>query len=149
MDKWNEHVQKWSGWAQKRHISVEFLIWGEHEIWERLSREEHRGRHFFWFNGEYLSQRWFENLAEETISDVGPRYTPEHNVELSISKLFDSLGRTPEFYANIAALYGAMLRAFGDVSRLEIEELEENQLVAFPENMELLLSPPTWAERPY
>lgn len=47
MDKWKEHVKKWEGWAQEKGMSVEFNYWGEHEIWERLSREEHRGRHFF------------------------------------------------------------------------------------------------------
>jgi hypothetical protein len=136
----NRHAEKWADWAQTRNMSVEFMYWGEHEVLERLSREEHRGRHFFWFNEEYLSQRWFENLAEETISDVGPRYTPELNVELPISKIFDGLGRTPEFFANIAALYGDTLRAFRDVSRIENGDESENELGTLRESMELLLS---------
>lgn len=140
MDKWNRHIEKWSDWAQVRNMSVEFLYWGEHEVWERLSREEHRGRHFFWFNEEYFSQRWFDNLAEEIISDVGPRYTPELNVELPISKIFDGLGRTPEFLAEIAALYGETMRAFRDVSRIETGDEGESELGALRESMESLLS---------
>jgi hypothetical protein len=116
------------------------LVLGDHEIWERLSREDHRGRHFFWFNEEYLSHRWFENLAEETISDVGPRYTPELNVALPISELFDGLGRTSEFFAYTATLYGETLRAFRVVGRLETEDEGENELIAPRESMEQLLS---------
>ena len=37
-------------------MSVEFPYWGEHQIWDRLSREEHRGRYFFWFNREFFSR---------------------------------------------------------------------------------------------
>jgi hypothetical protein len=107
---------------------------------DRLSREDHRGRHFFWFNEEYLSQRWFENLAEETISDVGPRYTPELNVELPISKLFGGLGRTTEFFADIATLYGETMRAFRVVGRLESENEHENEYIALRESIEQLLS---------
>jgi hypothetical protein len=140
MDAWDEHVQKWAGWAQDKQMSVEFSYWGDHEIWERLSREDHRGRHFFWFNEEYLSHRWFENLAEETISDVGPRYTPELNVALPISELFDGLGRTSEFFAYTATLYGETLRAFRVVGRLETEDEGENELIALRESMEQLLS---------
>jgi hypothetical protein len=140
MDAWDEHVQKWAGWTQERQMSIEFLYWGDHEVWERLSREDHRGRHFFWFNEEYLSQRWFENLAEETISDVGPRYTPELNVELPISKLFGGLGRTTEFFADIATLYGETMRAFRVVGRLESENEHENEYIALRESIEQLLS---------
>jgi len=50
MDKWNRRVEKWQRWAQAKKRNVEFPYWGEHEIFLRLSREEHRGRYFFWVN---------------------------------------------------------------------------------------------------
>ena len=56
MDTWNERVERWKRWAQEKGMSVEFEYWGEHQIFERLSREEHRGRHFFWFNRELFSK---------------------------------------------------------------------------------------------
>jgi hypothetical protein len=111
MEKWDDYVRKWQTWVQKKGMAVEFSYWGEHEIWERLSREEHRGRYFFWFNKELFSQTWFENRIKETIANVGPRYTPELNVELTIARLFDGLGRTSEFYNRIKVLYGKIKRA--------------------------------------
>jgi hypothetical protein len=43
MDKWNERAQEWEGWAVARGMAVVFEYWGAHELFERLSREEHRG----------------------------------------------------------------------------------------------------------
>lgn len=112
MDKWNERVATWCGWAGKKGMSAEFEYWGEHEIFTRLSREEHRGRYLFWFNQELFSAEWFDRRLEEVIADAGERYTPELNVELPVAKLFDGLGRTAAFYARIKTLYGIAKRAF-------------------------------------
>jgi len=133
MDKWNEHVEKWQGWAGQKGISIEFKYWGDHEIWERLSREEHRGRYFFWFKKELFSQQWFENRIEEAVANVGPRYTPKLNVELPIARLFDGLGRTPDFYARVKDLYGKIKITYNkaqpmkasEVARAEFESLQE------------------------
>ena len=112
MDKWNDHVEKWKEWAQEKGMSVEFEYWGEHEILERLSRDEHRGRFFFWFNKEFFSKNWFERHAKEAISCAGLRYTPELNIELPIANLFDGLGRTSRFYTRITDLYGEIARSY-------------------------------------
>src|ERR1051325_10340990 len=47
MDQWNDRVARWQGWCREKGMSVEFNYWGEHQLWERLSKEEHRGRHYF------------------------------------------------------------------------------------------------------
>lgn len=101
MDKWNDHVAKWQKWVNARHMATEFDYWGEHEIWERLSLDEHRGRHFFWFNEESFSGEWFESRISEAVANVGPRYTPELNVKLPIARLFEGLGRTTDFFNHI------------------------------------------------
>jgi len=106
MDKWNERVHKWENWAQARGRTVSFLYWGEHEIFERLTREEHRGRYLFWFQAELFSQRWFQSRLDQAISNAGERYTPELNVELPIALLFDGLGRTTEFFNRFKILRG-------------------------------------------
>lgn len=46
MAEWDKHVTKWEGWAQSKKMAVTFEYWGAHELFERLSREEHRGRLF-------------------------------------------------------------------------------------------------------
>ena len=49
MDSWNQHVQKWIGWAQQRNVQVEFVWWGSSELAENLSQPQHVGRLFYWF----------------------------------------------------------------------------------------------------
>lgn len=102
---WNEHVAKWTSWTKTRKMRVKFNYWGEHELMERLSREEHKGRSFFWFNKELFSDQWFDDRLEEAIKNIGPRYTPLLNVELSVAHLFDGLGRTPAFYSRLRDLW--------------------------------------------
>ena len=123
MDKWNEYVKKWKKWAEQKGMPVEFHYWGEHEILERLSREEHRGRYFFWFNKELFSQQWFENRIEEAITNAGPRYSPQLNVELSIARLFDGLGRTSSFYTRIINYYSEIKRAYSKLHSKKAVEI--------------------------
>ena len=99
LDKWNAHVAKWNKLATQLGLTVQFLYWGSHEILERLSREEHRGSFYFWFGTQSFSQSWFARALEEAIEAVGPRYTPEVDVQLPIAQLFDGLGRTDAFFA--------------------------------------------------
>src|SRR3990167_11302256 len=139
MDKRNEHEAKWKEWAQKKCMAVEFPYWGEHEILERLSREEHRGRYFFWFNKESFSQQWFKNHVDEAVANVGPRYTPELNVELPITCLFDGLGHTPEFYNRIKRLYGEIKRASNGVRLSKVKELAKDKFSLLSENIKRLL----------
>lgn len=94
LDYWNEHVKKWNLLNEK--ISFEF--WGDSEIEERLSREEHNGRYKFFFDKEFLTPQWFDSHLQSAISNAGMRYTPELNVELPLAKIFQTLGRTVEFY---------------------------------------------------
>ncbi len=104
MDKWNEQVDKWKGWAKEKGKNVNWLYWGEHEIFERLTREEHRGRYLFWFNRELFSQTWFQARLDEAVANAGARYSPELNVELLIARLFDGLGRTEAFFYRLKIL---------------------------------------------
>jgi hypothetical protein len=104
------------------------------------SKEEHRGRYFFWFNKELFSPQWFTNFVAEGIANAGPRYTPEIHVGLPIADLFDGLGRTAAFYAWITETYGAMKRAYSKVqfdtndTRIEtlLAEMREDARRLFP-----------------
>lgn len=116
MDKWNEWVAKWQGWAGKRGMSVDFRYWDESEICERLAREEHRGRYKFWFDKEWLSDEWFQRRLDATLRDAEPRYSPDLNVELPIAKIFDGLGRTDAFHLELATLRGKIGKAWREVA---------------------------------
>lgn len=123
MDKWDIHVEKWRKLAQERGIEVEFLYWGDSEIVNRLSLETHAGRIYFWFNGEHLHKQWFEQHIEVAKSNVGPRYSPELNVNLPIASLFDGLGRVPDFVPRRLKSSGRQLtRAWQRANRTEWRE---------------------------
>jgi hypothetical protein len=115
MDAWNSHVNKWRQWAVIKGMSVEFIYWGNSEISERLAREEHSGRSLFWFDKDHLSRKWCSNHVDVAVSNAGPRYTPDLNVELPIAHIFDGLGRTPRFVRNMLLLRGEIKKAFANV----------------------------------
>lgn len=140
MDKWDSYVKKWEGWTQEKGRSIEFKYWGAHEIAERLSREEHRGRAFFWFKKELFSKQWFENTVNGAIADVGPHYSPELNVELLIVRLFHGLGRTSEFYVRMKAQYGKIRRAYTRSFSSRGEQFAKNEFEHLRRSMNLLSS---------
>lgn len=108
MEQWDTHKDKWRRLAQAKGMQVEFLYWGEHEIWERLGKEEHRGRYFFWFHKEFFNQTWLSEGVDVAIANAGPRYSPMHHVELPLAKIFDGLGRTKAFFDQISVVYGKL-----------------------------------------
>lgn len=104
-DRWNQHVEKWIGWAAARSMSVEFVYWGSHALIVRLSRPENVGRRWFWFGKIGFDNKWFSERLEEAIGAAGPRYTPEVHVKLQeIAQNFEALGRTELFVNGIKAL---------------------------------------------
>ena len=139
LDRWNERERKWKCWAAKRNMCVDFSFWGTHEIVERLSRDEHRGRHFFWFNEEILSPAWFQRQLDDAIAAIGPRYTPELNVQLPISKVFDSLSRSPAFLAGFQEAYGDLGKAWSRGSWRIIEEFASDDFANLQERIPALI----------
>ena len=123
MDKWNNQVDKWENWAQQKGRTIEFIYWGEHEICERLAREDHRGRHLFWFNIQKFSQNWFKTRVDEAVSNAGTRYTPELNVKLPIAQLFDGLGRTEAFFNRIKVIRGKIKKSHSKVDNSKSDDL--------------------------
>ena len=115
-DKWDQHVEKWEDWADEEGMSVEFEYWGRGEILERLGRDEHRGRYYFWFNGELFSQGWFRERFEEARANVGERYLPEINIELPVADLFDGLGRIPSFFEKLITHLEEARSTYGRIS---------------------------------
>ncbi len=44
-----------------------------------------------------LNDNWLTEKCDEACSDLGSRYTPELNVELEVSNIFNGIGRTSDF----------------------------------------------------
>jgi len=141
MDKWNIHVEKWKKLAQERGIEVEFPYWGESEILNRLSQETHAGRLYFWFNSEYLHRQWFEQHIEVTKANAGPRYSPELRVDLPIARLFDGLGRVPDFVPRKLKSSGRQLaRAWQIANRIEWREYASNEFSSLEKSVQDLIT---------
>lgn len=100
-DRWNEHVQKWTGWATDCGMAVKFVYWGSHELLQRLAHPQHVGRVRFWFDVLGFDEAWFIARLEEALKSAGPRYTPEIHVDLPISAEFEAFGRTDQFFNRI------------------------------------------------
>lgn len=98
MDKWNKKTQKWAEDAKNQGRNVTFEYWGSSELIHRLSEEKHAGRKRFWFSKEEFSDKWFRSHIDNSIKNLGHRYTPELNFELEIAKYFDVLSRNENFY---------------------------------------------------
>ncbi|WP_211826043.1 hypothetical protein [Kistimonas asteriae] len=97
LDKWNERVRKWEGWASDKGLSVTFMAWWSSDLISKLSKPENQGLTYFWFNREEFTDSWFASNTEQSIADLGKRYTPNFyedlNVNLDISKIFIGLAR--------------------------------------------------------
>ncbi len=139
LDRWNDRVKKWVEWATERNMCVDFSFWGTHEIVERLSRAEHQGRHFFWFHEEFLSPTWFQQHLDEVIAAIHPRYTPELNVQLPLSAVFDGLSRSPEFLASFQEVYGDIGKAWPKGSLRIVEEFASDDCANLQERLHALI----------
>ncbi len=130
-DRWHEHRTKWIGWAAELGREVEFILWDEHELTLRLSKAEHRGRWWFWFNGPAMDDEWFRRqvAAAAALAAASDRYNSEFNVEVPLAKHFEALGRTPAFAATLDAvgsqLNGALVELQKNRSTAGLESVVE------------------------
>ena len=136
MERWNERVQEWNGWAQDMGRSVEFEWWGSSELIELLSKQRESGRLLYWFGEVEFNQAWFDGRLGEAIEDAGPRYTPKVHVELDIAQRMAVFARTEEAFDRIKALAREIRRAFQEITptpskdddplqRLDLRELPQ------------------------
>ena len=94
LQRWNEHVEKWEGWAADRGMNVEFVWWGSSELLDKLASPEHIGRVYFWFNKRGFDQQWFQDRLKEAVDSAGPRYTPQVHVDLPIARSLELFGHS-------------------------------------------------------
>lgn len=128
--RWDERVEKWRAWAQERSLSVEFVWWGSSELLERLSRPEHIGRTYFWFEQRGFDASWFRARLDEAVQAAGPRYTPEIHIDLSIARDLESFGRSPTVFDDLKSRSKGIRRAFQTVSRLGRHEEDPSRAVS-------------------
>ena len=94
LKKWDEKVEKWKDSALEKGIKVNINLWDSSALLARLCKPDCEGLQYFWFNENECTNDWFYQNLECSISDLGPRYSPEINVELDIAKKFEYLRRS-------------------------------------------------------
>jgi len=73
------------------------------------------------------SKNWYKKHLVQIKQMAGARYTPELNVNLPISEIFDGISRTEKFYITIRINYGELLRQFRHISTKYVkDELQKN-----------------------
>ncbi len=122
MERWSDHVDKWSIWASERGMSVKFIYWGSSELIERLSRPENVGRLRFWFDTQGFDEGWFNSRIVEALSTAGPRYTPEIHVDLPIASELEAFGRTEKFFDSVKAHARYIRKRFRGFGNFEWKE---------------------------
>ncbi len=111
LQRWEDCVRKWQGWARDRCMDVEFVWWGASELIDRLSRNEHSGRRFFWFSQHEFGQDWFRRRLQEAVRAAGPRYTPDVHIDLSVAQDIERFSRSVSSLEYIKSLSLPIRRA--------------------------------------
>lgn len=96
-NKWDNKELEWQEWAKEQGRDVKITFWGSSELIKLLSKRDNVGRVAFWFKQTELSWKWFEDYNSSAIKNLGARYAPELNIELSISEAFEALARSKQF----------------------------------------------------
>ena len=81
------------------------------------------------------NQKWFIDQCKSSIDDLRKRYTPELNVKLEISEIFEGLGRTEQFKRRVTKQFDQFLIKGKKVlkNQPEVKESLENLEIAFDE----------------
>ncbi len=108
--KWDDRVTRWKDLAAKHGLTIEFEFWGDFQLNSRLSSEAHRGRLWFWFNQESLSDLWFKRRVEEAVSAARDRYDRNLNVEVAVHDTLDALARNPRFEERLRSAFAAFAK---------------------------------------
>lgn len=137
LDKWNESVEKWQGWAQEKNLSIEFIYEGNSELLDKLSKPENVGKMLFWFNKEEYSKEWFFKRNQRRINDLDERYSPEINIDLDMKYIFDGLYFNKSYqdpiHDNISKAYEQFTEAINILHKNHIDFYEK-----FSESFDLL-----------
>lgn len=123
LDKWNSWVSKWEKLAEDYELNVEFIPWWSSDLIERLQKPENVGMTYFWFNKEEFTDEWCIQQCEDSIKDLGKRYTPKLNVKLEIAKIFNGISRDENFNRQVTNLFDDVL-SNGSKIIPQIQELD-------------------------
>lgn len=127
MDVWKEKVAEWEAFSAASGRKIEFEYWGNSELFDRLNKPENEGKLRYWFGQEEFSDNWFKQKLEESILNLGKRYTPEINFDLPIAKVFEGLSRDEYFKKQFLSHLGDLLKNYNKaVSHVKADEVKDS-----------------------
>lgn len=127
MDVWKEKVADWEAFAKASGRKIEFEYWGNSELFDRLNKPENEGKLYYWFGQEEFSDNWFKQKLEESILNLGKRYTPEINFDLPIAKVFEGLSRDKYFKKQFLFHLDDLLKKYNQaVSHVKTDEVKDS-----------------------
>jgi hypothetical protein len=136
--RFDEAVVRWKDRAP--NITIKLLTGGE--LLERLAREEHRGREWFFFNERVLGSDWCAKELKATIEDAGDRYTPQQNVDLPIDRILEAVAMPDGFISDLRARRDRVLLGAREVLTDTPERAWSGALAAVRASFEALEATP-------
>lgn len=91
-EKWDKFLNK-----LKETYKVEFIAWFSSDLIEKLQNSQNMNLIKFWFDKNFITEKWIIEQNNKAIKDLGARYTPELNIQLDISEIFDGLSQNDRF----------------------------------------------------
>jgi hypothetical protein len=119
--KFDNKVTKWKSEIAGAS-NLEFSLIQESDLLERLSRPEHRGRQWFWWNSPFLGDDWLVSQYEHRAGAAGPKYRPELNVDLPIALDLGALGLSSEFQGELKQQYREVRKACRRIGHLQVDD---------------------------
>ncbi len=127
MDKWKEKVADWEAFASASGRKLEFEYWGNSELFDRLNKPENEGKLYYWFGQEEFSDNWFKQKLEESILNLGKRYTPEISFDLPVAKVFEGLSRDEFFKKQFLLYLDDLLKKYNQaISHVKVDEVKDS-----------------------
>lgn len=102
--RWNAAVETWTGEATKRGMRVEFQFRGESQLIAAATQDRHAGALRYFFDQQFLTQKFMKDQVEREVKNLGERYSPEVNVETEARSIIDAACRSPRFTTGLRDL---------------------------------------------
>ena len=133
--RWEARVAKWTKWASAKNMEVSFELWGNAELVERMSKEEHRGRMWFWFGGEGLTKDWMTRHHEEIVATLDRRYQPNLHVDVELQDAITAITRCQKVDARVSSLMDTIIAEWTRCPDYHLTKWSPNEFVAARESL--------------
>lgn len=116
MERVEDYIGKW----HKAYSNVAFEFWWASNLIERLQNPYNFGLFRFWFGKNVFSDDYLSLFNKKSILDLGKRYTPKLNIDVSTAQYFSFLSRDKCFQTFLNAQLENVDNACTQISRHNI-----------------------------